>query len=113
MGLMPARPWHRGSPCLATLPAMCKRCPRSCSSCSVDLLSCVRRPLCLGMTRKCVGAWGEMSLKARLVSSSYMMVAGISLEMILSKMVGPPLPAALQACYHSAAWHQANVPSDG
>lgn len=53
-----------------------------------------------------------MSLKARLVASSYMIVAGISLEMILSKMVGPPLPAALQACCHSAAWHQANVPSE-
>ncbi len=104
---MHAGSWQRGLPCLATLPAMCKRCPKSCSSRSVELLSCVKRPLCLGMTRKCVGACGEMSLNARLVSSSYMMLAGISLEMILSKIVGASLPAALQACCHSAAWHQA------
>jgi len=59
--------------------------------------SLLRPSRCFGMTRKCVGACGEMSLKARQVSSSKMTSAGICLATILSKRVGSPASAAFSA----------------
>lgn len=44
----------------------------------------------LGMTRKWTGACGLTSWNARHCSSSWRILAGISLRMILPKMVSPP-----------------------
>ncbi len=54
----------------------------------------------LGMTRKWTGACGLTSRKASALSSSNMMSAGISLEMILSKIVGAPSSAFLSSLQH-------------
>ena len=47
------------------------------------------------LTRKCTGPWGATSRNASASSSSYRTVAGICLAMILSKIVGAPVSAAL------------------
>lgn len=54
----------------------------------------------LGMTRKWTGACGLMSRKASALSSSNMMSAEISFEMILSKIVGAPSSAFLSSLQH-------------
>lgn len=46
-------------PCRATLLATTSKCPRTFSWLSLHLLSCVRPSRCLGMTRKCTGAWED------------------------------------------------------
>lgn len=47
----------------------------------------VRPSRFLGMTKKCTGATGAMSLNAKQRSSWYIMLAGICPETILSKIV--------------------------
>mmetsp|Transcript_17075 Transcript_17075/g.54461 ORF Transcript_17075/g.54461 Transcript_17075/m.54461 type:complete len:218 (+) Transcript_17075:112-765(+) len=80
------------------------RCPRMSFWSSRALLSMVRPSRTLGMTRKCVGATGAMSLKARHLSSWYTMLAGIVPSMILSNMVGAPVsPWAAAALAASAS----------
>lgn len=49
--------------------------------------------LFFGITRKCTGAWGETSLKAIQTSSSYIISAGMSLDIILSNIVNAVLSA--------------------
>ena len=55
-------------PCFATLPAICKMWPSTGSLFSVELLSWVRPSLCFGMTRKCTGACGLMSLQRHMAT---------------------------------------------
>lgn len=57
-------------PCFATLPAICKMWPSTGSFFSVELLSWVRPSLCFGMTRKCTGACGLMSLQWHMATVS-------------------------------------------
>mmetsp|Transcript_5823 Transcript_5823/g.8818 ORF Transcript_5823/g.8818 Transcript_5823/m.8818 type:complete len:222 (+) Transcript_5823:263-928(+) len=63
------------------------RCPRMLVCSSVALLRRVNAWRCLGMTKMWVGPWGLISRKARHLSSSCTTVEGISLAMILSKIV--------------------------
>mmetsp|Transcript_28886 Transcript_28886/g.65305 ORF Transcript_28886/g.65305 Transcript_28886/m.65305 type:complete len:202 (-) Transcript_28886:464-1069(-) len=69
-------------------PATRSRCPRIYSWSAAAFLSCVNPSRRFGITSRCTGAAGLMSLKTRHRESSYTTSLGISLLMILSKMVG-------------------------
>lgn len=57
----------------------------------------VEPALTLGITRKWTGACGLLSSNASALSSSYSTFAGISFDMILSKIVGCPWSAFCSA----------------
>ena len=56
------------------------------------------------MIKICVGAWGEISLKANAWSSSYTISEGICFEIILSKIVVPVFVAVWAFNYSLLVW---------
>mmetsp|Transcript_466 Transcript_466/g.893 ORF Transcript_466/g.893 Transcript_466/m.893 type:complete len:231 (-) Transcript_466:501-1193(-) len=92
--------WHERAPSLITSryeltpsaatiagTATASICPRIALCSALANCSCVKPLRTFGMTRTCVGATGAISRKASTSSSSYTTSAGISLAMILSKIV--------------------------